>query len=175
MSAQSNSDDEVLSLIASGKPRGRLLFTTFAVIGAVLLLLARSQTETGDLGWWNEPINAPFVSLAILFVFSTLAAIYAEPEMDGSSFRRMGMSVVLAAGFFIAVLLIKQVGYGLSVLALCLYCGTIAGFRGWLLIKIAFGLTILSVLVFRYFLGLWFPRPALFELSPMLEVIGGYI
>jgi hypothetical protein len=177
MSDGSKSDDDILSLVSAERPGGRLLFAVLAVLSGILLILIGSQTEPGfdGGGWWNEPRNAPALALGMLFVFSTLAAVFAVPVKQIGSFRAIAFSLGLAAAFLVAIWLIRIIGYGPSVLVFALFCGVLAGFRGRRLVFLAGGLSATMLVVFRYALGLWFPKAWLFGLTPMLEIIGRYL
>lgn len=159
------------------RPAGRWLFAGLALVAGVLLLMIGRQTQPGfgNTGWWNEPRNGPLVALSLLFVFSTLAAIFAGPARYDRMDRESVLALVLSAGFLGAVWLIGILGYGLSVLCFTVFAAFLAGFRGRRLAWVSLGLTLAMVLLFREALGLWFPRAWLFQQAPWLTAIGRYL
>lgn len=177
MHSDASKEKDPLPRASDATPDGRGLFALMTVGSAVLLMLLGSQTEPGFDGgdWWNEPRNGPLVSLVILFVCSLLAAVFSAPFPRKDLLRETGISLGLSVAFLCAVWLIPQIGYGLSVLIFATVCGVIAGYRGRNLLLISLGMTALMLIIFRYVLGLWFPRAALYELAPWLEVIGAYL
>lgn len=177
MQSDQPDDKNVLSLASETKPGGRILFAALTVLSAGLLLINGAQTEPGfdGDGWWNAPRNAPLFSLGLLFVCSLFASITAAPGKVAGLLNETLVALVLSAAFLSAIWLIPQIGYGLSVLIFAAICGLIAGYRGRRLLGVSVGMAILMLAIFRYALGLWFPRAALFKLTPWLEVIGGYI
>ncbi|MEZ5801550.1 MAG: hypothetical protein R3D29_15180 [Nitratireductor sp.] len=172
-----DSDDDILSLVAGGAPRGRLLFAVITVVSGILLLLIRQQTEVGSQsgGWWNEPLNGPAFALSLIFVSSAIAAVVTPKTVRPGNHRGEAISLLLATAFLAAIWLIHIIGYGLAVLLFVAVCGVVAGFRGKRLVYTAFGMTLLMLLVFRIGLGLWFPTAMIFKAAPLLEPLGQYL
>ncbi len=177
MAKENTEEQDVLSLVAGGRPGGRMLFAALAIGSAVLLILVGSQTEPGaeDGGWWNEPRNGPIFALSLMFVFSVLAAIFAASAEKPAAKRLTVIALLLSAGFLASIWLMGLIGYGLSVLAFCAFCAAIAGFRGRRLAAVAGGLALTMLVLFRFVLGLWFPKAALFKLTPWLETLGSFL
>ncbi|WP_432697871.1 tripartite tricarboxylate transporter TctB family protein [Marinobacterium sp. YM272] len=169
--------EEACPQASEGKPGGRLMFSLLALVSGLLLLAIGSQTEPGMAGggWWNEPRNAPLLSLSILFVFSLLSAISAAPSAQRNGGRETFISILMTSAFLGAVWLIPFIGYGLSVLLFCLIAAISAGFKGRQLALVVIGLTLFMLIMFRYILGLWFPAAQLFDLIPGLGFLGGYL
>ena len=162
---------------ADARPGGRWLFGGLAVAAGVLLGLLGQQTSPGIGGsdWWNEPRNGPMIALSVLFVFSTLATLFANPARGEARRRETVLALALSTGFLAAVWLIGILGCMLSVLAFTAFAGLLAGFRGWRLTLISLGLTLAMVLIFREALSLWFPRAWLFRQADWLSLIGRYL
>lgn len=177
MKLEKAEEKEVLSPVSEGKPVGRALFILLSVISGVLLSLIGSQTEPGfdGGGWWNEPRNAPLLSLSILFVFSAISVFKTGSVESQEGDRGTLVCGVMTAAFLAAVWAIPVIGYGFSVLGFCLFAGLVAGFKGRQLVFVAFGLSIFMLVMFRYVLGLWFPKAQLFDLLPGLGFLGNYL
>ena len=169
MSQQNNTD---VSPFDDNPNGGRpLLFATF-IIALIMLALIRSQTVPGSMGqtamsggWWAEPALAPFVALLITIIASGFAVILAKKQtFDWANFWSVYGKITLISALMIsAVMLMKIVGFALSILIFSCTTSYIAGYRKLKLVFISFCITSALVLIFRVGFSIWFPRPALFK------------
>ena len=170
MSDETKKDESPFSEEPTG---GRTLLAGVFVAAVVLLAMIRWQTvpgETGqtlmDGGWWAEPALAPAVAL-VLTILSAGAAFFAARRevVDLGETARTYAQIALIAGCMIAtVLLMKILGFALSILLFATVNGIVGGFRGWRLAVLAVSATAAMVVVFRVGFKIWFPRPELFKL-----------
>lgn len=172
----SESDKKEASPFDESPNGGRHLLLGVFVASVALLAMLRWQTVPGSMGqtamsggWWAEPALAPSIVLGIT-ALSSLAAFYVSirEKFDWQSVLSTYARVALIAGFMIcAVMLMKVIGFALSILVFAGVVGFIAGYRGVKLAAIAFGTSIVLVLIFRVGFSIWFPRPSLFKLIDM--------
>ncbi len=151
---------------------GRFLVGAMFVAAAVLLAMVGWQTTPGSMGqtamsggWWAEPALAPTVALIMTVMASAIAFLVARREtVDFRQTVRVYGQILLISGCMIgAVMLMKVLGFALSILTFAGVVATTAGFRGTRLALIALGTTVAMVLIFRVGFSIWFPRPALFK------------
>ena len=151
---------------------GRAFLAGLTLLAVVLLAMIGWQTQPGTTGqtamaggWWAEPALAPAVALT-LTILSAGAAFFAarRDTIEISETLRVYSQIALIAGCMIgAGLLMKTLGFALSILFFATAAGIVGGFRGRKLAAISLGATIAMVLVFRVGFKIWFPRPALFK------------
>ena len=151
---------------------GRYLLGGIFLAAVVLLAIIRWQTVPGSMGqtvmsggWWAEPAVAPAVALVLTVIASAVGFFAARREKpDWFEIARVYSRILLIAGCMIgAVLLMRVVGFALSILLFSGFVAWIGGFRGLRLALIALGTTVAMVLVFRVGFSIWFPRPILFK------------
>ena len=151
---------------------GRFLVSAIFVAAVVLLTMVGWQTTPGSMGqtamsggWWAEPALAPTVALIMTIIASAIAFFVAKREtVDVGQTMRVYGQILLISGCMIgAVMLMKVLGFALSILIFASVVATTAGFRGTRLALIALGTTVAMVLIFRVGFSIWFPRPALFK------------
>ncbi|MXX88843.1 MAG: hypothetical protein F4213_22410 [Boseongicola sp. SB0677_bin_26] len=151
---------------------GRFLVGAMFVAAVVLLAMVGRQTTPGSMGqtvmsggWWAEPALAPTVALIMTIIASAIAFFVARREsVDvGKTVRVYGQILLISGCMIGAVMLMKVLGFALSILVFASVVATTAGFRGTRLVLIALGTTVAMVLIFRIGFSIWFPRPALFK------------
>ena len=151
---------------------GRYLLGAICVIALILLALIGDQTTPGSTGqtemsggWWAEPALAPAVALVITILSAGAAWFAAKREtIQLSSTLKTYTKIGLIAGCMIStVLLMKIVGFALSVFLFASVVGRVGGFRGWRLALLAASATVAMVVVFRIGFRIWFPRPELYK------------
>lgn len=169
MSAGQTQDESPFSEEPTG---GRILLALIFVAAIVLLAMIRWQTVPGETGqalmkggWWAEPALAPAVALVITILGAGAAWFAAKREtIQLSSTLKTYTKIGLIAGCMIStVLLMKIVGFALSVLLFASVVGRVGGFRGWQLALLAASATVAMVVVFRIGFRVWFPRPELYK------------
>ena len=108
-------------------------------------------------------ISVPF----LLAMLGNLAFALNDPDFESypvAAFAAPGAIALIAGTMIGAVLLMKILGFALSILIFATVAAIIGGFRGWRLIAISVLATAAMVLVFRVGFKIWFPRPELFKL-----------
>ena len=152
---------------------GRVFLALLFLVALGMLAIIRWQTvpgETGQVamsgGWWAEPALAPAIALVVTLLSAVLAFFAAKREaVDlGETARTYGQIALIAGTMIGAVLLMKIIGFALSILVFATVTATIGGFRGWRLAAIVVLATAAMVLVFRVGFKIWFPRPELVKL-----------
>ena len=151
---------------------GRLLLAGLFLAAVGMLAIIRWQTVPGESGqtamsggWWAEPALAPAIALG-LTILSAGAAFFAakrEPVALSETLRTYGQIALIAGTMIGAVLLMKILGFALSILLFATVAAVIGGFRGMRLVAISVLATVAMVLVFRVGFKIWFPRPELFK------------
>ena len=168
----SDQQDERLSPFSEEPTGGRLLLGGTCIAAIALLALLPWQTRPGSLGqtameggWWAEPALAPAVALGLTVAASAIAFLVArrEPLRVGDTLDTYGRIVLIAACMVGAVMLMRILGFALSILGFATVAALIGGFRGIRLTAIVLGTTIAMVLIFRVGFSIWFPRPMLFK------------
>ncbi|MYH59325.1 MAG: hypothetical protein F4145_15360 [Boseongicola sp. SB0675_bin_26] len=151
---------------------GRFLVGAMFVAAVVLMTMVGWQTTPGSMGqtamsggWWAEPALAPTVALIMTIIASAIAFFVARREaVDvGQTVRVYGRILLISGCMIGAVMLMKVLGFALSILIFASVVAATAGFRGTRLALIALGTTVAMVLIFRVGFSIWFPRPALFK------------
>jgi hypothetical protein len=152
---------------------GRILLAVLFVVALGMLAIIRWQTVRGETGqtamaggWWAEPALAPAIAL-VLTILSAAAAFFAakrEAVNISEAAKTYGQIALIAGTMIGAVLLMKILGFALSILIFATVAAIIGGFRGWRLVAISVLATAAMVLVFRVVFKIWFPRPELFKL-----------
>ncbi len=151
---------------------GRFLAGAMFVAAVALLAMVKWQTTPGSMGqtvmsggWWAEPALAPTVALTMTIVASAIAFLVARREQIrvGRTVRVYGQVLLISGCMIGAVMLMRVLGFTLSILAFAGVVATTAGFRGTRLVLIALGTTVAMALIFRVGFAIWFPRPALFK------------
>ena len=138
-----------------------------------LLAMIKWQTVPGSMGqtamsggWWAEPALAPFVVLSITSIASFFGFLSAKKErLNWLKVCKTYGKIVLISGFMIGtVMLMKIIGFALSILVFSSVTGYIAGYRKIKLTIIALGTATALVLIFRVRFSIWFPRPLIFNI-----------
>jgi len=151
---------------------GRWLLAGLCLAAVGLLAIIRWQTVPGTTGqtamaggWWAEPALAPAIALVLTILSAGAAVLAAKREtIDlGETVRTYGQIALIAGTMIGAVLLMKILGFALSILIFATVAAVIGGFRGWRLLVISLFATAAMVLVFRVGFKIWFPRPQLFK------------
>ena len=81
----------------------------------------------------------------------------------GENARLYGQILLIAACMVGAVVLMRVLGFALSILVFATVVTVVGGFRGIKLAVIALGTTVAMVLIFRVGFAIWFPSPMLFQ------------
>lgn len=171
-SAMGEVNEKNASPFGSEPTGGRYLLGAIFVIALILLTLIGDQTTPGSTGqtemsggWWAEPAVAPAVALTLTIVAAALAAV--SSRWEKVDFRGAvsvyGRAFGVAGSMIVAVMLMKVLGFALSILIFAFCVTFMAGFRGVRLAIIPIGTTIAMVLIFRVGFAIWFPRPMLFK------------
>ena len=164
--------EEHLSPFSEEPTGGRRLLAGICIAALALLALLPWQTRPGSMGqtamdggWWAEPAVAPAVALGLTIIASAVAYLAArrEPLNLGENVRLYGQILLIAACMVGAVILMRILGFALSILVFATVVTVVGGFRGVKLAVIALGTTVAMVLIFRVGFAIWFPRPMLFK------------
>ena len=175
---------EDLSPFSEEPTGGRWLLAGIFAGAAVLLALLPWQTKPGSLGqaamhggWWAEPAVAPAVALTLTLAASLVAFLIAkrEPVDLADTFGVYGRILLIAACMVGAVMLMRVLGFALSLLIFAAVTAVVGGFRGMRLAVIAAGITLAMVLMFRVGFSIWFPRPLLFKWISLPNWLQGII
>ena len=163
---------EDLSPFSEEPTGGRRLLAGICIAALGLLAILPWQTRPGHLGqtamdggWWAEPAVAPGVALGLTILASAVAFLAArrEPIKFSETLGTYGRILLIAACMVGAVLLMRILGFALSILIFATIVTFIGGFRGVALAAISLGTTVAMVVVFRIGFSIWFPRPLLFK------------
>ena len=163
---------------------GRRLLAGICIAAIALLAMLPWQTRPGSLGqtvmdggWWAEPALAPAVALGLTIIASAVAFLAAKRDTLnlGESLRVYGQILLIAACMIVAVVLMRILGFALSILVFATIVAAIGGFRGLRLAFIALGTTIALVLIFRVGFAIWFPRPLLFKWIDVPNTLQGIL
>ena len=168
----SDDDQQSTTPFAEEPTGGRIFLAGLFAVALGLLAIIRWQTVPGETGqtameggWWAEPALAPAVALVMTILAAGAAFFAARREvLDFGEIARTYGQIALIAGTMIGtVLLMKVLGFALSILIFATIAAIIGGFRGWKLALISILATLAMVLVFRVGFKIWFPRPDLFK------------
>ncbi|MDE2788818.1 MAG: tripartite tricarboxylate transporter TctB family protein [Paracoccaceae bacterium] len=163
---------------------GRRLLAGICIAALALLAMLPWQTRPGSMGqtamdggWWAEPAVAPGVALGLTIVASAIAFLAArrDPLNPDRTFRLYGQILLIAACMVGAVMLMRVLGFALSILAFSTTVAVVGGFRGVKLAVIALGVTVAMVLMFRVGFSIWFPRPLLFKWIEVPNALQGIL
>ena len=163
---------------------GRWLLAGICVAAAALLAMLPWQTSPGSMGqtamdggWWAEPAVAPGVTLGLTVVASAVAFLAArrEPLKPRRTLRLYGQILLIAACMVGAVMLMRVLGFALSILVFATAAAVVGGFRGRKLVAVALGVTVAMVLMFRVGFSIWFPRPQLFKWVDLPNALQGIL
>lgn len=166
---------------------GALVFT----LALVLLALVPFATHPAPIakGWFTEPRNAPILGLLIMaaagsvFAFRLIAGL-ANPAnrpsytaYAGMAFAGIATALEYSLYFVVYLVVLGFAGFALSTLLFGQFCIWRAGLRSWRWAFANAAFTIVTVLVLRVGLGLWFPQAGMFSLLPpsIGNAIGQYI
>ncbi len=180
----SDETEKDLSPFSEEPTGGRWLLAGVSLAAIVLLALLPWQTVPGSVGqtamsggWWAEPALAPGITLGLTVIAAAAAFLVAgrEPLQFGKTARVYGQVLLIAACMVGSVLLMRVLGFALSILLFSTLVTAIGGFRGIRLLLIPLGTTVAMVLMFRVGFSIWFPRPMLFKWIDLPNFLQGIL
>ncbi len=181
---QDQEQERDLSPFSDEPVGGRWLLAGVCVAAMALLAMLPWQTTPGSMGqtamdggWWAEPAVAPGVALGLTVVASSVAFLVArrDPLRPRRTLRLYGQILLIAACMVGAVMLMRVLGFALSILGFAATVAVIGGFRGRKLAIVALGVTVAMVLMFRVGFSIWFPRPLLFKWIELPNALQGIL
>ena len=180
----SDESERDLSPFSDEPTGGRWLLAGISLVGVMLLVLLPWQTVPGSVGeaamaggWWAEPALAPGITLSLTIIASSVAFLVAkrEPLLLGETGRVYGQILLIAACMVGSVLMMRILGFALSILLFSTLVAAIGGFRGLRLLLIPLCTTIALVVMFRVGFSIWFPRPMLFKWIDLPNFLQGIL
>lgn len=146
---------------------------SLAIITFILLPWATQNAPAGK-GWWTQPWLAPLYALTITVIAGSLyarhlwllGAFKKGFHALWTELKQLGQPLEISIYFSLYVYGTNYLGYVLSTFLFAIICLWRSQLLTWRSFGFAVLLTVLLVLIFRVFLGIWFPPAEAYQFLP---------